>query len=500
MRRDRLQDHQGVLIFEPCLYYNKAFFHIFIWSGTIRDMSLKLYNTFSRRLEEFDPIDPDAVLMYTCGPTVYKDVHIGNFRTYLTSDVLRRVLLFDGHTVRHIMNITDVGHMRVSKSHGRLIDPILEEADTHGKTPSEIADFYTKQFIRDMKRLNIVLPDEMPHATEYIAEMIGLIEILLKRGFAYETDGNVYFNVRKFSDYGKLSGNTLDKMDQLLEAVRVSTETDKRDSVDFALWKKAEDGRAMSWESPWGLGYPGWHIECSAMAQKLLNKKIDIHSGGEDLVFPHHENEIAQSEAAFGEKFVNYWVHTTYLSVEGEKMSRSKGNIFTLSDVVGRGFSPTAFRYLTYQTHYRMRMNFTWDGMDAAKRAVKKLYTVVTELPEPEGSCDKYESEFYEAINQDLNMPKAVSVMWSMLRSSKYSGEQKSATLRMMDEVLGLGIVETVEEMHTIPDDVMKLVREREHLRRERRFHLADGLRAKIEKMGYVLDDKKRGTKVTRKV
>lgn len=460
---------------------------------------MHLYNTYTRTLEEFSPINGKKVTIYTCGPTVYRDIHIGNLRTYLTTDVLRRILSANEYEVTSVMNVTDVGHFRFSTDVNKVIDPVVEEANKLGITPLELSKTYTDKFLKDAKRLNILNHDQMPKASDHIEEMIEVIKVLIDKGFAYQTDGNVYFKVEKFSDYGKLSGNTLDKMDQLLEAVRVSVETDKKDSADFALWKSAED-RVMSWPSPWGNGVPGWHIECSVMSMKYLGVSLDIHAGGEDLVFPHHEDEIAQSESLTGEKFVKYWVHTSFLSIEEEKMSRSKGNVFTLSDITNKGFSPLAFRYLTYQTHYRAKMNFTWEGLEAAQTALKKLFDIAGKLPEGDGHADKYEVEFLHVINQDLNMPKALALVWEMLRSD-IADSKKAAALSRMDEVLGLDIFETSRKMNDIPHHVLELVSEREKLRNEGRFMLADQLRHKIEGMGYELLDQKKGpAKITKKI
>ncbi len=460
---------------------------------------MQLYNTFTSQLEEFSPLYPPKVTIYTCGPTVYRDIHIGNLRTYLTTDILRRVLKANEFEVTSVMNITDVGHFRFRADKNKAIDPIVEEANKLGITALELSKIYTDKFLKDAKKLNILDHDVMPKASDHIEEMIEVIKILLDKGFAYEIDGNVYFKVEKFADYGKLSGNTLDKMDQLLEAVRISVETDKKDSADFALWKKAED-RVMSWESPWGMGVPGWHIECSVMSMKYLGVSLDIHAGGEDLIFPHHEDEIAQAEAFSGEKFAGKWVHTSFLSVDKEKMSRSKGNVFTLSDVVQKGFAPAAFRYLTYQTHYRAKMNFTWDGLDGASTALRKLYEIAGKLPQPEGYANKYEVEFLHVLGQDLNMPRALAVMWEMIRSDE-SEAAKAAALRRMDEVLGLQIFETSEKMTAIPPDVLELSNEREKLRKEGRYMLADQIRHKIENMGYEIDDQKKGPpKILRKI
>lgn len=463
-------------------------------------MYLSLYNTLGGEAQEFSPIDADDIRMYTCGPTVYKDIHIGNLRTYLTSDILRRVLEFNGFSVTAVMNITDVGHMRVSSKHGRSIDPILEEASLHGRTPEEIALFYSEQFLKDMDKLNMKMPNVLPRATRHIPEMIAIIDKLLKKGYAYEAEGNIYFDVRKFQTYGQLSGNTLDKMEDLLEAVRVSLETDKRDSIDFALWKKADTDHAMQWDSPWGMGFPGWHIECSAMAQKYLGETFDIHAGGVDLIFPHHEDEIAQSESANGKKFVKYWLHTNYLTIDSEKMSRSKGNVYLLSDLAREGYSPLAYRYLTYQTHYRQTMNFTWEALAASAQALARLYFAASELPNPDGRAEEYEAQFTDALNDDLNMPQALAVVWKMLASKKIRDGQKAGSLRAMDDVLGLKIFETVAGMKKVPAKVTEMLEARERLRRQRKFYMADAMRIKIEKLGYVVDDTPEGARVMKKV
>lgn len=460
---------------------------------------MHLYNTLTRQLEEFKPIAGKKVTLYTCGPTVYRDVHIGNLRTYLTTDILRRVLKANEYDVISVMNITDVGHFRFSEEKGKSIDPVVEEAQKLGVTPLELSKTYTDKFLKDAKKLNILDHDVMPKASEHIEEMIEVIKVLIDKGFAYEVSGNVYFRVEKFKDYGKLSGNTLDKMDQLLEAVRVSVETDKKDSADFALWKRADD-RVMSWDSPWGKGVPGWHIECSVMSMKYLGVSLDIHLGGEDLVFPHHEDEIAQSESLSQQKFVNYWMHTSFLTLDEEKMSRSKGNIYTLSEVEKSGYHPLSFRYLTYQTHYRAKMNFSKEAIDGASNALRKLYDLAANLPEPEGHADKYEIEFDYALKQDLNMPKALSIVWEMLRS-KENESAKAAALRRMDEVLGLNIFENSEKMSQVSDKAYAMATERVKLRKEGRYRLADEMRVQIEKMGYEIKDDANGqTKLIKKI
>jgi cysteinyl-tRNA synthetase len=459
---------------------------------------MKLFNTLSRTIEEFTPLDSSNVRMYTCGPTVYREIHIGNLRTYLTSDVLRRVLQFNGYTTKTVMNITDVGHFRYSQEAGKVIDPVMEEARAFNTTPLEISKKYTKLFLEDEEKLGIVKPDVLSKATEHIDQMQKLIATLLEKEYAYIADGNVYFDVKKFKDYGKLSGNTLDKMDQLLEAVRVSVETDKKDSADFALWKKAAPDQVMKWDSPWGEGVPGWHIECSAMSLEYLGNHFDIHAGGEDLIFPHHEDEIAQSESATGEPFANYWVHSNYLLVDGEKMSRSKRNVYTVADIQKKKFSPLTFRYLTFQTHYRSRMNFTWEALSGAQTTLDKLYELVSELPKGTVGNIEYVRDFQEAVNLDLNMPKAVSIMWEMLRS-KIPEEEKYASLLEMDEVLGLNMAVESQELTQIPQEVINLAQERESMRKNKKFNDADRLRVEIERKGYFLKDTKEGTKIVKR-
>ena len=456
----------------------------------------RLYNTLTRKTEEFKPINPDHVGIYTCGPTVYREVHIGNFRTYIGADILRRVLMYNDYRVIHIKNITDVGHMRRMEEGGEQIDPVIEEALREGKTPQEIAEHFTKIFLEDEKKLNIFPATVYPKATDHIKEMIEIIKILLKKGYAYNVDGTVYFNVKKFKNYGKLSGNTLDKMDNLLKAVRISVETDKKDSADFALWKKAENDRLMKWDSPFGVGFPGWHIECSAMSIKYLGDTFDIHTGGEDLIFPHNEDEIAQSEGATGRKFAKYWVHGGYLLVDNEKMSRSKGNVYTISDFEKKGLDPLSFRYLTFTVHYRARMNFTFKALEGAQTALNHLREIALGFDNPKIGCAEYEERFLKAINDDLDMPKALSIVWELVKSD-YPDSAKAQSLFKFDKVLGLELERSKELLKKkedpIPDEILKLVKEREELRRKKRYHLADQIRHRIKKLGYEIGDKKDG-------
>jgi cysteinyl-tRNA synthetase len=485
-----------------------------------------LTNTLSRKKEKFVPIKKGKVGIYSCGPTVYRDIHIGNLRTYLAADILKRALLYNGYKVQHIKNITDVGHMRTDEEHGQAIDPVIVEALKQGKTPQEIAAEYTKRFFEDEKQINILPADAYPLATDHVKEMIELTKTLVEKGYAYvtggrvlaaesgakrgkagirgeadhESFGTVYFDVKKFEKYGQLSGNTLDKTNKLLEAVRVSSETDKKDSVDFALWKKAEAGRSMKWDSPWGEGFPGWHVECSAMSMKYLGSSFDIHSGGEDNVFPHHEDEIAQSEAATGKNVVNYWIHSGFLLVEGKKMARREENVYTVSDIVKRGFNPLAFRYLSLTAHYRSRLNFTWKSLEAAQNALNNLYKEViwcAMQDEPKIGCAEFEQRFMDAINDDMDTPKALEVLWKLI-DSDFPPSAKLKSLYRFDEILGLGFEKVAKENSEVPVEIKDLVNKREEARKKGNFREADKLRKIIESQVYKIEDTKEGPKLKR--
>ncbi|HSX57971.1 MAG TPA: cysteine--tRNA ligase [Candidatus Saccharimonadales bacterium] len=452
-----------------------------------------LTNTLTRKKEKFVPIKENLVGIYSCGPTVYREVHIGNLRTYIAADLLKRVFLYNGYTVDHVKNITDVGHMRTTGADEHY-DPVINEALKQGKTPLELAKHYTDLYREDENKLNILPAQENPKATDHVEEMIEIIKKLIEKGLAYETDGNVYFEVKKFKNYGKLSGNTLDKMDQLMEAVRVSAETDKNDSADFALWKKGEEDRAMVWDSPWGKGFPGWHIECSAMSTKYLGEHFDIHTGGEDLVFPHHEDEIAQSEGSSGGKFVNLWSHAGYLLVASKKMARSAGNYFILDDLIKKDFNPLAFRYLTLTTHYKSRLNFTLESLEAAQTALNNLYREVSGLGKPEEKGDKdFEMKFLEAINDDLDMPRALVLVQELLSSNIENGKKLRSLLKM-DEVFGLGLVNQVGG--EVSEEIESLVKEREAARIAKDWAKSDELRGKIAEKGFEVVDEDAGPRL----
>lgn len=467
---------------------------------------LKLYNSLSRKIETFKPINPQQVGMYTCGPTVYNFAHIGNFRTYITADLLIRTLKFNKYNVKYIMNLTDVGHLTGDNDGDadRGEDRIEKAAKREGKNAWDIAQFYTDAFLKDYELLNLEQPEKFARATDHIKVQIELIQKLEKKGFAYTTSDGVYFNTAKFKDYGALSD-----LDEIKEGARVEVNEEKKNPRDFALWKFSPVGekRHMEWKSPWGKGFPGWHIECSAMSMKYLGESFDIHAGGIDLKQTHHPNEIAQSEAATGKQFVRYWVHSAFILVQGERMSKSLGNNYRLYDLEKSGYEPTSLRYLYLQTHYRKELNFTFPSLDAAENALKNLLQEIVTWDDPTersgqapaGSCAEFEEKFLEAINDDLNMPKALAVMWDLVKSD-HPTAAKAKSLFRMDEVLGLGLLDKSlilkKKQYIVPEEIAEMVREREKLRKEKHFNMADSIRSKVEKLGYIIEDNKKGAKV----
>jgi len=420
---------------------------------------LRIYNTLAKRIEEIQPTTPGVIQMYTCGPTVYRDAHIGNLRTYLMADWVRRSLIHSGMQVTHIKNITDVGHMRqeLAETGG---DKMIMAALAEGKTIQEIADVYAGRFYRDEARLNIMEATVFPWASEHIPEMIAINERLLANGHAYERGGNLYFDVPSFKGYGKLSNNF---GGDLLEGVRSEVDPLKRDPRDFTLWKAAEPGRDVKWDSPWGAGFPGWHIECSAMASKYLGEHFDIHTGGVDNVFPHHEDEIAQSEAAFGHQHVNYWIHAQHLLADGAKMAKSAGNVFLIEELIERGFSPLSFRYLCMTILYRHRMNFTFTSLKAAEKALTGLRQRVwrwSQEPEVSGHTSEvaeYRRRFWEAIESDLDLPGALALTWEMVRS-QLPGRAKMGLLLEFDEMFGLDLDKAPTE-NTVAENITTTLR-----------------------------------------
>jgi cysteinyl-tRNA synthetase len=475
---------------------------------------LKLYNTLTRCVEPFEPIEPRVVKMYSCGPTVYRYIHIGNLRTFLMADWLRRTLTCLGYEVRHVKNITDVGHMRVERlDQGE--DKLIAQARKEGKSSRDIAAFYTEAFHADEAALNILPAHVFPKATEHVPEMLAIVQGLLRKGLAYEGGGNLFFDVRRFPSYGRLSGNQLA---QMLAGVRDMADPHRRNPEDFPLWKEAEPGREMAWDSPWGRGFPGWHIECSAMAIKHLGEQLDIHTGGVDNIFPHHEDEIAQSEGYTGKRFVNYWLHAQHLLADGLKMAKSTGNAYTRTDVEARGFEPMALRYLFATVHYRSRLNFTFSSLRAAQTGLGRLRAallrlaggapapVISPLPAAELARDEWRARFLAALEDDLNLPRALAAVWDLLRRDRETPpERKLALLLDADAVLGLGLYDMVTRWQadkgsvipspfppltvSVSEEVAALLREREQLRRERRYAEADALRAQILAAGYRVRD-----------
>ncbi|MBI2935313.1 MAG: cysteine--tRNA ligase [Chloroflexi bacterium] len=458
---------------------------------------MRLYNTLTRRVEEFRPLRPETVTMYTCGPTVYRFAHIGNLRSYLLADWLRRALEAQGLSVYHVKNITDVGHMRqemLEQGGDKVILAALKE----GKTPQQIAKLYTEAFHQDEARLNILPAHRFPRASQHIEPMIALTQRLLEKGYAYEVNGNVYYSIEKFPTYGALSGNT---GEGLLQGVRAEADPQKRDPRDFTLWKGAEPGRSLRWPSPWGDGFPGWHIECSAMSVMYLGKQIDIHTGGVDNIFPHHEAEIAQCEGAYGMPFVSYWVHGQHLLADGIKMAKSQGNDYTLSDLESRGFEPAAFRYFCLTTHYRRRMNFTFTALRAAQQALLHLkdcvwdWTQDTGQEEPRSKeAESWRERFWRAVSNDLDLPRALAVLWELVASGLPAAE-KLGLLLEFDRILGLDLAR-VPEAFQIPQQVMPLLQERQSLRNRYVFPQADGLRLQLGEAGYLVRDTTRGPRI----
>lgn len=444
------------------------------------------------------PLNPPHVGMYTCGPTVYHFAHIGNFRTYVASDILVRTLKLNKYDVEYVMNLTDVGHLTGDNAGDADIgeDRMEKAAQKEGKTAWEVAKFYTDAFLEDYDSLNLTPPNHFARATDHIKEQIALVKTLEEKGYAYQTSDGIYFDTAKFKGYGKLSD-----LDEIKEGARVEINPEKRNPRDFALWKFSPIGekRQMEWQSPWGVGFPGWHIECSAMSMKYLGETLDIHAGGMDLKQTHHPNEIAQSEAATGKEFSHYWMHVAFVLVQGERMSKSVGNVYRVYDLIKKGYHPLSLRYLYLQTHYKKELNFTFPSLDAAENALKKLYMEVATWDAPSGNVPPFEEKFKEAINDDLNMSEALAAMWELVKSD-YPTSAKMASLRMMDSVLGLKIEESAalirENEGIIPEDVKELVKEREHYRKNRKFNMADHVRAQIKKLGYEVEDSKKGPKV----
>ncbi|MES3031654.1 MAG: cysteine--tRNA ligase [Patescibacteria group bacterium] len=435
---------------------------------------MKFYNTLTHAKDTFAPISKKEVSLYTCGPTVYNYPHIGNYRAYIFADTLKRVLLYSGYKVKHIMNITDID------------DKTIRDSQKEGKTLKDFTEFYTEEFLKDIKSLNIISPEKFTKATDYIDEMVDVIAKLLQKGLAYKSeDGSVYFNIKKFAGYGKLSRLVLENQKENA-AGRIKKDEYGKDNVqDFALWKAwdEKDGEVF-WETALGKGRPGWHIECSAMSMATLGEQIDIHTGGVDNIFPHHENEIAQSEGATEKPFVKYWMHNEWVLVDQKKMAKSENNFYTLRDLQDKGIDPLAYRFWLLMANYRTRVNLVWEALEGAETALKRLYNLYIELGEDTGKIQpEYQQKFKEFIQDDLDTPRALTVLWDVFKDENISNADKKATVLDFDKVLGLGFENLKTEK--IPAEVIKIKNELDDARKEKDFNKSDELRKKINDSGY---------------
>lgn len=466
---------------------------------------MKVYNTLTKKKEEFKPINAGEVRMYSCGPTVYNYAHIGNLRTYIFMDLLSRTLKENGYCLKHVMNITDVGHLVSDADDGE--DKMQKASEKEKKSPYEIANYYTDAFLRDIDKLNIVRPNIIAKATEHIPEMIQYVSRIIENGYAYETSSGIYFDISKLPNYGILSGKDL-KGEKA--GARVSIDKEKKNSYDFALWKKAPENHIMKWESPWGLSYPGWHIECSAMSCKYLGEVFDIHTGGVDHIPIHHENEIAQSLGYSGKIPARYWMHAEFLMVDNGKMSKSLGNVYTISDLEKRGFDALDYRYFCLNSNYRTLLNFTFNGLEGAKTGLNRLRQCILLHAQSDLEIDKtelndYMNRFMDAINDDLDTAKALSIVWEIARKDKKS-KHYADLIQEMDKILGLDLtvdkIKVIEEkketelQEKLEDNVREMLNKRESARAAKDWKKADEIRDELEKLGYRVKDTKDGVKL----
>jgi len=468
---------------------------------------LRLHNTLTRQVEPFRPLDPDEVRVYTCGPTVYDYATIGNMRAYVFADVLRRTLEFMGYRVNHVMNITDVGHLESDADEGE--DKMLKGVRREKKTPWEIAEYYSEVFFRHCEALNILRPTVVCKATDHIAEMIDFVRRLEELGYTYEIGDGVYFDISKDPAYGQLSNLDLDGQ---RAGARVDVNPEKRHPADFALWRKATPEHIMQWDSPWGRGYPGWHIECSAMSIKYLGGKFDIHTGGIDHIPVHHEGEIAQNDCALGHRVVQRWMHNEFLLVDGGRMGKSLGNFYTVDDLTSRGYHPLAYRYLMLNAHYRSKLNFTWEALTGAQTALTRLWQRTRALAQaaskvetaPDAIDEAPEAlRFVDFIGDDLGTPQAMSALWEVARGERGAGVSLQLML-LFDKVLGLGLDAAARgelgagpgEADLVTAEVQELLSQREAARAARNWAQADQIRGRLSQMGLAVEDTPSGPKV----
>ncbi len=467
---------------------------------------MRLYDSLTRELHEITPVDGRTVKIYSCGPTVYRYIHIGNMRSFMLGDLIRRALRFEGVDVRWIMNITDVGHMTDEVSDTGRDKMELAEAD-EGLSAAEIAEKYTDAFLKDSDLVGIERADLYPRATQHVEEMIRIIEALLEKRHAYEVDGTVYYDVTTFPDYGKLSGNTLDQL-RAGHRQEVAVDPNKRHPEDFALWKKAGPNRLLKWPSPWGAGFPGWHIECSAMSMKHLGERFDVHTGGNDNKFPHHEDEIAQSEGAVGHPVVSTWVHGGFLQMGGQKMAKSAKNIHRVTDLAAQGIDPLAYRLLCFGTRYRSEMDFSWEALTGSNRRLADLRNRMAEwhaaggqpVDELSDAAVKLDTRFRDAVADDLNMPLAVAILNEAAGAVDLTPAERYALLATWDHVLGLDLERVAREGFEPTDEVRELVRERDAARAAKDYAKSDEIRERLQAMGLEVMDTSDGTKVRPKV
>ncbi|MFM2357704.1 MAG: cysteinyl-tRNA synthetase [Candidatus Parcubacteria bacterium] len=459
---------------------------------------MKIWNTLTQKKEDFNPIKKGTVGMYNCGPTVYNFAHIGNLRAFLFADLLRRSLELEGFTVKQVMNITDVGHLVSDNDTGE--DKMEQGAKKEGKSAQELAEFYTQAFFDDLDSLNIPRTKiEFPKATSHIEEQIKLIQKLEEKGFTYATSDGIYFDTSHYKDYGKLGHVNLEGQE---EGARIGVNTEKKNPTDFALWKlsKPSDKRQQEWESPWGVGFPGWHIECSAMSMKYLGETFDIHTGGIDHIPVHHNNEIAQSEGATGKSFVHYWMHSAFVNVQGGKMSKSKDNFITLETLREKGIHPLSYRYLLLQAHYRAMLNFTWESILGAQIAFENILHFLSHIQNEGVLIDSYIKQYKEYIADDINTPQVIALIHQIISDTKQTPEDKKATLYEIDTTLGLNLKKLVQEINHIPQHIETLTRERDEKRKNKDWKASDELRKTIEQEGYLVEDATEKTIIKKKL